>query len=94
MALAGWSATLRAGAREFRAPGWCRARQPRATSRRCPRPAAAKLFYDANALGGDSAELKGAQQLKRLFTYVAIRVVQGHIEGIGNDGGFAPQATG
>jgi hypothetical protein len=94
MALAGWSATLRAGAREFRAPGWCRARRPRATSRRCPRPAAAKLFYDANALGGDSAELKGAQQLKRLFTYVAIRVVQGHIEGIGNDGGFAPQATG
>lgn len=57
-------------------------------------PISAKLFYDANALGGDSAELKGAQQLKRLFTYVAIRIVQGHIEGIGNDGGFAPQATG
>lgn len=54
----------------------------------------AKLFYDANALGGDSAELKGAQTLRRLFTFVAIRVVQGHIEGLGNDGGFAPQATG
>ena len=94
MALAGLVATLGADARDLRAPRWYRARRPRATSRRRPRPAAAKLFYDANALGGDSAELKGAQQLKRLFTYVAIRVVQGHIEGIGNDGGFAPQATG
>ena len=40
--------------------GWCRARRPRATSRRRPRPAAAKLFYDANALGGDLPSSRGA----------------------------------
>jgi len=95
MALAGdLAATLRADAFVLRARArWRRAGLPRLPCR-SPPPPAAKLFYDANALGGDSAELKGAQQLKRLFTYVAIRVVQGHIEGIGNDGGFAPQATG
>lgn len=72
-------------------------RRARLASRRAPSfpvVVSAKLFYDANALGGDSAELKGAQTLRRLFTFVAIRVVQGHIEGLGNDGGFAPQATG
>ena len=42
-------------------------------------------------MGGDSAEQKGAQTLRRLFTFVSIRVVQGHLEGLGNDGGFAPQ---
>ena len=93
MALAGWSATPARARGNFARRGGAALDGPRATSRRRPRPAAA-AFYDANALGGDSAELKGAQQLKRLFTYVAIRVVQGHIEGIGNDGGFAPQATG
>ena len=95
MALAGdLAATLRADAFVLRGRArWRRSGLPRLPCR-CPPPPAAKLFYGANALGGDSAELKGAQQLKRLFTYVAIRVVQGHIEGIGNDGGFAPQATG
>ena len=71
-----------------------RARPSRRASRRSLATPSAKLFYDANALGGDSAELKGAQTMRRLFTFVAIRVVQGHIEGLGNDGGFAPQATG
>ena len=93
MALA-TSATLHADVRFLSAPRRCVSRRvPRASSRR-PHPTTAKLFYDANALGGDSAELKAAHQLRRLFTYVAIRIVQGHIEGIGNDGGFAPQATG
>ena len=45
-------------------------------------------------MGGDSAEQKGAETMRRLFTFVAIRIVQGHLEGLGNDGGFAPQATG
>ena len=43
---------------------------------------------------GELAERKAARTLKRLFTYVAIRVVQAHLEGAGNDGGFAPQVTG
>jgi hypothetical protein len=43
---------------------------------------------------GELAERKASRTLKRLFTYVAIRVVQSHLEGQGNDGGFAPQATG
>ena len=43
---------------------------------------------------GELAERKAARTLKRLFTYVSIRVVQAHLEGQGNDGGFAPQVTG
>ena len=43
---------------------------------------------------GELAERKAARTLKRLFTYVSIRVVQAHLEGQGNDGGFAPQITG
>lgn len=43
---------------------------------------------------GELAEQKAARTLKRLFTYVSIRVVQAHLEGQGNDGGFAPQVTG
>jgi len=35
-------------------------------------------------MGGESPELKAAKTLRRLFTFVAIRVVQGHIEGAGN----------
>ena len=53
-----------------------------------------RLYVPGDALGGESPELKAAQTLRRLFTYVAIRVVQSHIEGAGNDGGFAPQVTG
>ena len=52
-----------------------------------------KLYVPAIDSGGESAETKGAQMLRRLMTHVAIRVVQGHLEGAGNDGGFAPQAT-
>merc|ERR1719263_1430538 len=43
---------------------------------------------------GELAERKAARTMKRLFTYVSIRVVQAHLEGQGNDGGFAPQVTG
>jgi len=32
--------------------------------------------------------------MKRLFTFAAIRIVQAQLEGLGNDGGFTPQATG
>ena len=53
-----------------------------------------KLYIPGDALGGESPELKAAQTLRRLFTHVAIRVVQSHLEGAGNDGGFAPQVTG
>ena len=53
-----------------------------------------KLYVPGDAMGGESPELKAAKTLRRLFTYVAIRVVQSHIEGAGNDGGFAPQVTG
>ena len=62
MALAGdLAATLRADAFVLRARArWRRAGLPRLPCR-SPPPPAAKLFYDANALGGDSAELKGAQ---------------------------------
>jgi hypothetical protein len=53
-----------------------------------------KQFVPADGMGGESPEAKGAAALARLFTYVAIRVVQAQLEGLGNDGGFAPQATG
>ena len=43
-----------------------------------------KLYIPADAMGGESPELKAAKTLRRLFTFVAIRVVQGHIEGAGN----------
>lgn len=39
-------------------------------------------------MGGESPELKAAKTLRRLFTFVAIRVVQGHIEGAGNGAHF------
>ena len=52
-----------------------------------------KLYVPNLDSGGESAETKGAQMLRRLMTHVAIRVVQGHLEGLGNDGGFAPQAS-
>jgi hypothetical protein len=51
-------------------------------------------FVPADGLRGESPEAKGAAALARLFTYVAIRIVQAQLEGLGNDGGFAPQATG
>lgn len=53
-----------------------------------------KLYVPGDAMGGESPEAKAAQTLRRLFTFVAIRVVQSHLEGAGNDGGFAPQVTG
>ena len=53
-----------------------------------------KLYVPGDAMGGESAEAKAAKTLRRLFTFVAIRVVQSHLEGAGNDGGFAPQVTG
>jgi len=52
------------------------------------------MFVPADGLNGQSPESKGADYLKRLFTFVAIRIVQAQLEGLGNDGGFAPQATG
>jgi len=52
-----------------------------------------KLYIPADSMGGESPELKAAKTLRRLFTFVAIRVVQSHIEGAGNDGGFAPQVS-
>lgn len=57
------------------------------------RQATAKMFVPADSSGGETPEAKGAVQLKRLFTFVAIRVVQAQLEGLGNDGGFAPQVT-
>ncbi|CAL58582.1 unnamed product [Ostreococcus tauri] len=51
-----------------------------------------KLYIPADGQG-ESPEQKAAKTLRRLFTWVAIRVVQSHLEGAGNDGGFAPQAT-
>ena len=54
-----------------------------------------KLYVPGDAMGGDnSPERAGAATMRRLFTHVAIRIVQGQLEGLGNDGGFAPQATG
>ena len=44
--------------------------------------------------GGELAEQMGSRTLRRLFTHVAIKVVQAQLEGQGNDGGFAPQVTG
>ncbi len=51
-------------------------------------------FVPADGFGGERPETKGAAALSRLFTYAAIRIVQAQLEGLGNDGGFAPQATG
>ena len=56
------------------------------SSRRAPSSSTTPTRSAATA-----SKLKGAQTLRRLFTFVAIRVVQGHIEGLRNDGGFAPQ---
>ena len=42
-----------------------------------------KLYIPADVMGGESPELKAAKTLRRLFTFVAIRVVQGHIEARG-----------
>lgn len=53
-----------------------------------------RMFVPADGLGGEGPEAKGAAALSRLFTFVAIRIVQAQLEGLGNDGGFAPQATG
>ena len=58
-------------------------------SRRARRVVAAssglpKLYIPADGMGNESPELKAAKTLRRLFTFVAIRVVQGHIEGAGN----------
>jgi hypothetical protein len=66
---------------------------PRRASRARAR-ALPKLYVPGDAMGGESAEAKAAKTLRRLFTFVAIRVVQSHLEGAGNDGGFAPQVTG
>ena len=52
------------------------------------------MFVPADGMGGERPESKGAAALSRLFTFVAIRIVQAQMEGLGNDGGFAPQATG
>ena len=52
------------------------------------------MFVPADGMGGERPEAKGAAALSRLFTYVSIRIVQAQMEGLGNDGGFAPQATG
>jgi hypothetical protein len=52
------------------------------------------MFVPADGFGGERPEAKGAAALSRLFTFVAIRIVQAQMEGLGNDGGFAPQATG
>ena len=51
-----------------------------------------KLYVPNLDSGGESAETK-ARDARRLMTHVAIRVVQGHLGGLGNDGGFAPQAS-
>ena len=53
-----------------------------------------RMFVPADGMGGERPESKGAAALSRLFTFVAIRIVQAQMEGLGNDGGFAPQATG
>ena len=52
------------------------------------------MFVPADGFGGERPETKGAAALSRLFTFVAIRIVQAQLEGLGGDGGFAPQATG
>jgi hypothetical protein len=52
------------------------------------------MFVPADGFGGERPETKGAAALSRLFTFVAIRIVQAQLEGLGNDGGFAPQSTG
>ena len=52
------------------------------------------MFVPADGMGGERPETKGAAALSRLFTYVSIRILQAQLEGLGNDGGFAPQATG
>jgi hypothetical protein len=52
------------------------------------------MCVPADGMGGERPEAKGAAALSRLFTFVAIRIVQAQLEGLGNDGGFAPQATG
>lgn len=62
-------------------------------SRRARRVVAAssglpKLYIPADGMGGESPELKAAKTLRRLFTFVAIRIVQGHIEGAGNGAHF------
>lgn len=78
---------MRAAARPHRVAPPPRAARARARS-------LPKLYVPGDAMGGESAEAKAAKTLRRLFTFVAIRVVQSHLEGAGNDGGFAPQVTG
>ena len=53
-----------------------------------------RMYVPADGLSGESPEQKAAGQIARLFTFVSARIVQAQMEGLGNDGGFAPQATG
>lgn len=57
-----------------------------------PTPAG-KVFVPGEMLGGQKPEARAADSMHRLTTYVAVAIVRAQLEGLGNDGGFAPQAT-